>query len=66
MGFNSVAANKYHYIEQINHVHTPGNSSGIVDGSAVVLVGSEAAIQAAVNDVSATERWTALVARIQM
>ena len=32
----------------------------------VVLVGSEAAIQAAVNDVSATERWTALVARIQM
>ena len=32
----------------------------------VVLVGSEAAIQAAINDVSATERWTALVARIQM
>lgn len=42
MGFDSVAAKKYHYIEQINHVHTPGNSSGIVDGSAVILVGSEA------------------------
>lgn len=42
MGFDSVATKKYHYIEQINHVHTPGNSSGIVDGSAVILVGSEA------------------------
>ncbi|UZE94908.1 acetyl-CoA C-acetyltransferase [Alkalimarinus alittae] len=42
MGFDSVAAKKYHYIEHINHVHTPGNSSGIVDGSAVILVGSEA------------------------
>jgi len=42
MGFDSVATKKYHYVEQINHVHTPGNSSGIVDGSAVILVGSEA------------------------
>ncbi len=41
MGFNSVARKKYHYIEQINHVHTPGNSSGIVDGASVVLIGSE-------------------------
>ena len=42
MGFNSVARKKYHYIEKINHVHTPGNSSGIVDGSSLILVGSEA------------------------
>lgn len=41
MGFNSVARKKYHYIETINHVHTPGNSSGIVDGSSLILVGSE-------------------------
>jgi acetyl-CoA C-acetyltransferase len=34
---------KYHWIEKINHVHTGGNSSGIVDGAALVLVGSEKA-----------------------
>ncbi len=43
MGFDDVARKKYHWIERINHVHTPANSSGIVDGAAVVLVGSEAA-----------------------
>ena len=32
---------KYHWIEAIDHVHTGGNSSGIVDGAALVLVGSE-------------------------
>lgn len=42
MGFDSVALKKYHYVEKINHVHTPGNASGIVDGSALVLIGSEA------------------------
>ncbi len=42
MGFDSVAQKKYHYIERINHVHTPGNSSGIVDGSSAMLIGSEA------------------------
>ncbi len=42
-GFDAVALNKYHYIERIDHVHTPGNSSGIVDGAALVLVGSEKA-----------------------
>lgn len=42
MGFDGVAAKKYHYIERINHVHTPGNSSGIVDGSSALLIGSEA------------------------
>ena len=42
-GFDDVALQKYHYVEKINHVHTGGNSSGIVDGAALVLVGSEKA-----------------------
>lgn len=42
-GFDAVAQQKYHYVEKINHVHTGGNSSGIVDGAALVLVGSEKA-----------------------
>ena len=42
-GFDAVALQKFHWIERINHVHTPGNSSGIVDGAALTLVGSEAA-----------------------
>jgi acetyl-CoA C-acetyltransferase len=42
-GFDDVALMKYHWVEKINHVHTGGNSSGIVDGAALVLVGSEAA-----------------------
>ena len=42
-GFDDVALQKYHYVEKINHVHTGGNSSGIVDGAALVLVGSEQA-----------------------
>ncbi|MCW2496361.1 MAG: hypothetical protein JWQ77_2285 [Jatrophihabitans sp.] len=42
-GFDAVALQKYHWIEKINHVHTPGNSSGIVDGAAIVAVGSELA-----------------------
>jgi len=40
-GFDDVALQKYHWIEKIDHVHTGGNSSGIVDGAALVLVGSE-------------------------
>src|SRR6478752_7699655 len=40
-GFDEVALQKYHWVEKINHVHTGGNSSGIVDGAALVLVGSE-------------------------
>jgi acetyl-CoA C-acetyltransferase len=40
-GFDAVALQKYHFVEKIDHVHTPGNSSGIVDGAALVLVGSE-------------------------
>ncbi len=42
-GFDDVALMKYPSVEKINHVHTGGNSSGIVDGSGLVLVGSEAA-----------------------
>ena len=32
-GFDAVALQKYHWVEKIDHVHTPGNSSGIVDGA---------------------------------
>ena len=42
MGFDASALRKYSHVEQINHVHTPGNSSGIVDGAALMLIGSEA------------------------
>lgn len=42
-GFDAVAMLKYTSVEQINHVHTPGNSSGIVDGAAITLVGSKEA-----------------------
>ena len=40
-GFDAVALQKYAEIEKINHVHHAGNSSGIVDGAAAVLVGNE-------------------------
>ncbi len=46
-GFDAVALQKYHWVERINHVHTAANSSGIVDGAALVTVGSEAAGQRA-------------------
>ena len=42
-GFDAVALQKYHWIEEIDHVHHGGNSSGIVDGAALVVVGSEQA-----------------------
>jgi acetyl-CoA C-acetyltransferase len=42
-GFDAVALQKYHHVEKINHVHSPGNSSGIVDGAALVLIASEEA-----------------------
>lgn len=41
-GFDAVALQKYHWVENIDHVHTGGNSSGIVDGAGLVLVGGEA------------------------
>ncbi|MDO8252633.1 MAG: acetyl-CoA C-acetyltransferase [Rhodoferax sp.] len=43
LGFDSVALQRYPQIERIHHVHHAGNSSGIVDGAAAVLIGSEAA-----------------------
>jgi acetyl-CoA C-acetyltransferase len=43
MAFDSVINQRYPEVEKIVHVHTPGNSSGIVDGSAGVLFGSKAA-----------------------
>jgi acetyl-CoA C-acetyltransferase len=42
-GFDDVARQRYPQVERIDHVHTAGNSSGIVDGAALVLVGSEEA-----------------------
>jgi acetyl-CoA C-acetyltransferase len=40
-GFDAVALQKYHWVEKINHVHTPGNSSGIVDGASLLAIGNE-------------------------
>ena len=40
-GFDAVALQRYPEVEAINHVHTGGNSSGIVDGAAAVLVGTK-------------------------
>ena len=40
-GFDAVALQKYHWVEKIDHVHTGGNSSGIFDGAALVLIGDE-------------------------
>jgi acetyl-CoA C-acetyltransferase len=41
-GFDKVALMKYPHLEKINHIHHAGNSSGIVDGAAAVLIGSKA------------------------
>ncbi len=46
-GFDAVALQKYHAVERIEHVHSPGNSSGIVDGASLLLIGSKAAGEAA-------------------
>ena len=46
-GFDAVALQRYHWVERIDHVHHAGNSSGIVDGAALVLVGTEAGGRAA-------------------
>ena len=40
-GFDAVALQKYHWVEKIDHVHTPGNSSGIVDGASLLTIGNE-------------------------
>lgn len=51
-GFDDIMLKKYNSLERINHVHTPGNSSGIVDGASAVLIGSEQAG----NDLNMTPR----------
>jgi acetyl-CoA C-acetyltransferase len=43
MGFDAVAISRYPQVERIHHVHHAGNSSGIVDGTAAMLIGSESA-----------------------
>ncbi|MET7525163.1 acetyl-CoA C-acetyltransferase [Streptomyces sp900116325] len=40
-GFDAVALQKYHWVEKIDHVHHAGNSSGIVDGAALVAIGNK-------------------------
>jgi acetyl-CoA C-acetyltransferase len=46
-GFDAVALQRYHWVETIEHVHHAGNSSGIVDGAALCVIGTEAAGKAA-------------------
>jgi len=46
MGFDAVALQRYPQVERIQHVHHAGNSSGIVDGAAALLIGNEAAARA--------------------
>jgi acetyl-CoA C-acetyltransferase len=46
MGFDHIALTRYPQVERIDHVHHAGNASGIVDGAAAVLIGSEAAAKA--------------------
>jgi acetyl-CoA C-acetyltransferase len=41
MGFDATALRKYTTVERINHVHHAGNSSGIVDGASLVLIGNK-------------------------
>lgn len=43
LGFDDIVLKKYSQLERIEHVHTAGNSSGIVDGAAAVMIGSEQA-----------------------
>ena len=43
MGFDAVAQQRYPEVEKLNHVHHAGNSSGIVDGAAAVLLGTKEA-----------------------
>ncbi|MGW6448197.1 acetyl-CoA C-acetyltransferase [Lentzea sp. NPDC055074] len=45
LGYDTVAIDRYPTVERISHVHTPGNSSQIVDGAAAMLIGSAAAGQ---------------------
>ncbi len=42
-GFDALALERYHWVDEIRHVHHAGNSSGLADGAALVLIGSERA-----------------------
>ncbi|GAB1644497.1 acetyl-CoA C-acetyltransferase [Krasilnikovia sp. MM14-A1259] len=46
LGFDAVAIDRYPQVERIDHVHTPGNSSQIVDGASAMLIGNERASRA--------------------
>lgn len=61
MGFDNTALNKYTSVESIQHVHHAGNSSGIVDGAALVLLGSKQAGEAAGLKPRARIRATAVI-----
>ena len=43
MGYDDIVVKKYNTLDRIDHVHTAGNSSGIVDGASAVLIGNEKA-----------------------
>ncbi|MDN5683749.1 acetyl-CoA C-acetyltransferase [Corynebacterium glyciniphilum] len=58
-GFDAVALTKYPQLETINHVHHGGNSSGIVDGASLLMIGSEAAGKK--NDLTPRARVVAAV-----
>jgi acetyl-CoA C-acetyltransferase len=61
MGMDAIALAKYPRVAAIDHVHTPGNSSGIVDGASAVLIGSEAAGKALGLDPRARITATAVI-----
>src|SRR5688500_11614115 len=46
-GFDAVAVQRYPEVAAVNHVHTPGNSPGSVDGAAAVLIGNKSSGEAA-------------------
>ena len=60
-GFDQVALMKYPHLERVNHIHHAGNSSGIVDGAAAVLVGNKAFGEAAGLKPRARIRHTAKI-----
>jgi len=60
-GFDAIALRKYPDVARIEHVHTAGNSSGIVDGAALVLIGSAGAARALGREPRARIIATALV-----
>jgi len=69
-GFDAVALQKYHWVEAIDHVHTPGNSSGIVDGASLVAVGNscpvtDGAVALLIGNEATAKRWPAPLARIR-